>query len=70
MGVAGGVVLGSFLADMLTPDAAVAGEASGEGFGGEDAGLGDAQEPALPCRQPHAGGAWPPRPSRLAQPQR
>ncbi len=47
MGVAGGVVLGSFLADMLTPDAAMAGEASGEGFGGEgDAGFADMQEPA------------------------
>lgn len=46
MGVAGGVVLGSFLADMLTPDAAVAGEAEGDAFAGEDAGLGDAQDPA------------------------
>ena len=45
MGVAGGVVLGSFLADMLTPDAAVAGEASGDAFAGEDPDLGEMQEP-------------------------
>jgi hypothetical protein len=46
MGVAGGVVLGGFLADMLTPDAAVAADASGEGFGGEDdAGFAEMQEP-------------------------
>lgn len=46
MGVAGGVVLGSFLADMLTPDAAMAGDASGDDFGGEgDAGLAGIQEP-------------------------
>lgn len=36
VGVAGGVMLGSFLADMLTPDAAMAAEAGGDTFGGED----------------------------------
>jgi hypothetical protein len=37
VGVAGGVMLGSFLADMLTPDAAMASEADagGDGFGAE-----------------------------------
>ncbi len=36
VGVAGGVMLGSFLADMLTPDAAMAAEAGGDAFGGEE----------------------------------
>ena len=36
VGVAGGVMLGSFLADMLTPDAAMAAEGEGDTFGGEE----------------------------------
>ena len=36
VGVAGGVMLGSFLADMLTPEAAMAAEAGGETLGGEE----------------------------------
>lgn len=38
VGVAGGVMLGSFLADMLTPDATMASEAEagGDAFGGEE----------------------------------
>lgn len=51
VGVAGGVMLGSFLADMLTPEAAMAEEVGfGEGsdaFGGEgDAGFGGTDEAA------------------------
>ncbi len=36
VGVAGGVMLGSFLADMLTPDAAMAADAGADGFGDMD----------------------------------
>lgn len=45
VGVAGGVMLGSFLADMLTPDAAMAAEAGGDALGGEgDQGYGAAEQ--------------------------
>ena len=46
VGVAGGVMLGSFLADMLTPDAAMAAEAGGDAFGGEEDPNYDAAEEA------------------------
>jgi uncharacterized protein len=47
VGVAGGVMLGSFLADMLTPDAAMAAEAGADAFGSEvDAGFGEMDEAA------------------------
>lgn len=47
VGVAGGVMLGSFLADMLTPDAAIASEAGGDAFGGEgEPGYGGMEETA------------------------
>lgn len=41
------MLLGSFLADMLTPDAAVAADAAEDDFGAEgEAGFGGTEEPA------------------------